>query len=152
MQEEILAKLYKYCAYQDRCRSELLDKLAAYEVPEEDWEDYLAHLEAERFWDEARYASAFVRGKFYHQQWGCHKIRHALRAKGLPTSLVAQTLSAEIDEDTYRQQAARLAQQKWQTLPRTENRLKRQEKTSRYLLQKGYEWEVIRSLLDELSP
>ncbi|RMG21567.1 MAG: RecX family transcriptional regulator [Bacteroidetes bacterium] len=143
---DILAKIYTYCAYQDRCTAEVRQKLLELGLPEDRLPQVLAHLETERYLDDERYTRSFVRGKFHHKKWGRHKIRHALRAKQLPAPLVETVLQEEIEEDAYRQSLQRLLAQKtaqWQKLPPHSRR----EKIQRFLLQKGYEWEEIRQLM-----
>lgn len=150
MQEEIVAKLYKYCAYQDRCTSEVIGKLWDWGIPGWQHDEYLAHLEDERFLDDARFVRSFVRGKFYHKSWGKEKIRHELRKKQVPKSLVEAGLAEEIEEEAYQNKVQDLAEKKWQQLE-GDPHLKRKEKVVRYLLQKGYLWDEFRTVVDQLN-
>lgn len=149
MQEEIIVKLYKYCAYQDRCTQEVIDKLQEYAVSPDEYDPYLAHLEDERFLDDERFVSSFVRGKFYHKSWGRQKIRHELRQKHLPQSMIEAGLLREIPEEEYREKADALLRRKWEQTDEAD-RFRRREKAARYLVQKGYEWEVFQDTLQEL--
>ncbi|MEL6672568.1 MAG: regulatory protein RecX [Bacteroidota bacterium] len=145
---EILTKIYKYCAYQDRCYQEVIRKLRELELPEEDEEAMIEHLEAERFLDQQRFAHSFARGKFTIKRWGKHKIRHALRQKGLKPLEIEAAIAGEISDEAYYQSMHYLVEQKirqYQGL----TILERNQKIGRFLTQKGYEgnlfWEVIRS-------
>ncbi|MEM9022951.1 MAG: hypothetical protein AAGB22_04370, partial [Bacteroidota bacterium] len=60
---EILHKLQSYCAYQERCRKEVFDRLREWRITGERAEEIVDQLEAENFVDEARFAQAFVQGK-----------------------------------------------------------------------------------------
>lgn len=150
MDETILTRLYKYCAYQDRCTSEIENKLREYEVPATQQAMYLEHLIAERFLDDVRYTRSFVRGKFAYKQWGPIKIKYALRGKGISGSLIDDILAEEIAPDAYQQTLRKLAEAKWDQWAK-EVPLTRKEKTARFLTQKGYPWSDIAPLLDILG-
>lgn len=138
----VLTRLYKYCAYQERCRKEVEKKLSELGVDQSDWPRLLAHLEAERFLDERRFAHSFARGKFTLKKWGRYKILAALRSKGISQSLAQQALANEVSDQAYFAVLDRLVEQKtaqWQHLPARE----RKDKILRYLKQKGYEWNLI---------
>ncbi len=140
--QQIRSKIYKYCAYQDRCTHEVSQKLMDLGLASEQLEDMLIHLENEKFFDDARFAHSFVRAKFMYKNWGRNKIRYALKAKVIPEHLIEQALAAEISLDDYRNVVAKLVKKKsmqWHQLPL----IKRKDKTSRFLLQKGFEWDEI---------
>jgi SOS response regulatory protein OraA/RecX len=138
----ILTKLYKYCAYQDRCRSEIEDKLRDFEVDPLEWENILAHLEDERFWNEERYARSYVRGKFRIKRWGKIKIQQALKRKRVPVPLIQLALAEEIDTEAYENALDHIAERKLKDLQREEP-LKKKQKLIRFLQQRGFEWDVI---------
>jgi regulatory protein len=150
MDESIIAKLYKYCAYQDRCTSEVEQKLVDYEVPPDQQAAYLVHLEAERFLDDARYARSIVRGKHLYKGWGRIKIRHELRRKGIAAALIDAAFQQELDPVAYQAKLTQLAHDKWQQWSH-EAILTRKDKTSRFLAQKGYDWQEIYAVLEDLE-
>ncbi len=147
----ILTKLYKYCAYQDRCAFEIRGKLRDWAVAPELWDSYLVHLAAERFWDEARYTQSFVRGKFAYKQWGRQKIRHALAAKMVDQALIEAALQSEISAEDYAETLHRLATRKWKEIPGDLSYEKR-AKLYRYLTQKGYEGAEISQAIQRVIP
>ncbi|MDP5171847.1 MAG: RecX family transcriptional regulator [Bacteroidia bacterium] len=140
----ILKKLYAYCAYQDRCRKEIEEKMKEWELPEEEWESWMAHLEAERFWDEARFVKSFVRGKFFHKQWGPLKIRQELRQRDIPEQMISATLAREIPHEEFTQTLEKLIDKKWR-----EYRETNRDKLIRFLLQKGYKWDEFGKMLPQ---
>jgi regulatory protein len=150
MNETILLKLCQYCAYQDRCTSEVEQKLSDLDVPPTEQLNYLAYLEAERFLDDRRYAGSFVRGKHYHKGWGRIKIRHHLQQKGLSGSLIETALREEIAAADYQATLQKLTRSKWQQWEE-EPLLTRKDKTSRFLAQRGYTWEEIMRALQEVA-
>ncbi len=98
MDQGALLKVMQYCAYQERCKQELLRKMRDLDVMTEDQEDMLLYLEEEGFWDEARFAVAFAGGKFRVKRWGKIKIAKALRQKGVPQNLIERAFRSEISD------------------------------------------------------
>ena len=136
-QQTLLPKIYKYCAYQERCRSEIESKLAEWGVAQDHWPAVLEHLAAERFWDEARFAYEFARGKFNQKQWGRQKIRHELRRRQVPEALIEQALEEAIAEPDYQQALQQLIAKKARKLTSLEQPQER-AKLIRFLQQRGY--------------
>ena len=100
-----IQKLARFCAYQERARTELLQKLRKLECPEEEWDEMVAEMERMNFWNEERFARSFVRGKFRQKGWGRVKIRQGLYMKGVEDGLVQLALEEEIGEEAYRERA-----------------------------------------------
>ena len=69
-QNEALEKIKKYCAYQERCQSEVRQKLYDFELHNNDIENILCSLIEQNFINEERFAKNFVRGKFRQKKWG----------------------------------------------------------------------------------
>ncbi|MEM7037314.1 MAG: regulatory protein RecX [Bacteroidota bacterium] len=147
---DILQKMGRYCAYQERCVQEVRQKLKKLECPEAAVEKIVARLLDEGFVDEARYARSFVRGKFGLKGWGKMKIRQALRMKGLDEELIASTLAAEVGVDQYRETVRKQALKKagkdgwpaeWEA----------RQKIKAFLLRKGFEFDVVNEVMAELG-
>ena len=101
--DEILNKIFKYCAYQERCRQEVERKLKALGAFASDVEEIMAYLEEEGFLNEERYARAFAGGKFRVKRWGRLKIRQELRKKRIDEDLIDHAIQWEIPETDYLQ-------------------------------------------------
>lgn len=145
-QREILQKIYSYCTYQERSLKEVREKLLQLGAEPLRCEEILVHLQEEKYVDEFRFAREFAHGKFANNKWGKKKIAHELAAKGVTDTLIRQALAMEISEEEYRQTLEKLFELKKKELAgfRTQEI---QNKIVRYLLQKGYEWEAISTLL-----
>lgn len=100
-----IQKLARFCAYQERARSELLQKLRKLECPEEEWDEMVEEMERMNFWNEERFARSFVRGKFRQKSWGKVKIRQALYMKGVDDGLIQIALDEEIPMGEYKEKA-----------------------------------------------
>jgi len=102
-----LAKLQKYCVYQDRCHSEARTKLLKLKVYGDDLENVMSELIQEDFLNEERFARSFVRGKYRMKKWGRDKIRMELKKKSISAYCIKKGME-EIEEDTYMSNAENL--------------------------------------------
>lgn len=103
--ESGIQKMARFCAYQERARSELMQKLAKLECPEEEREEVVEELGRLNFWNEERFARSFVRGKFRQKGWGKVKIRQGLYMKGVESGLIQVALDEEISMEAYKERA-----------------------------------------------
>jgi len=106
-----LARLEDLCARSERCGWELREKLRRWGIGNEDSEKILAHLRAGRYYDDSRFAEAFVRDKLLYSRWGRRKIRLGLMARRID-EVVAEEALAGIDDEEYRQILLTLAKAK----------------------------------------
>ena len=143
----IQGKIMKYCAYQDRSISEVIDKLYKLEVWKEEHDKYINYLIDNLFLDEIRFTTSFVRGKFRIKHLGKQKIKMHLKQKGIANSIIEKCINEEIDQKEYYKTASELIDFKANTLSET-NPFKRKQKLANYLLQKGYESDIVFSILN----
>lgn len=147
---DYLAKLEHYCAYQERCRSEVITKLYKLKIPETIHHKLIAELIAQDFIDERRYAESFIRGKISLKKDGLQKIKFALAQKGIDKLIIEQAL-AEQDQDLYRDNLNLLIKKKWELLRAKNDRTASHVKLCKYLLGKGYSYEDFKQQLTKLS-
>ncbi len=145
-----LEKIKHYCAYQERCHSEVRTKLLELKVYGDELEGMMAILIEENFLNEERFARAFARGKFYFKKWGRIKIRHQLKARNISTTLI-QIAMKEIDENDYEHTFNALAEKKLETLKAEKNKFVKMNKLKNYLLQKGFENDWVFNILKEID-
>ncbi len=148
MDKEILKKIYKFCAYQERYSTEVRRKLQALGTLSDEIPLILQHLEEEGFLNDKRYAHSFVRGKFSQKKWGKAKIRQGLREKGIEEALIHRALKEEIEEEDYLNTLTTLVEKKKKDIPDLSIR-KEKAKMIRFLQQKGYEAHLIYQVLQE---
>lgn len=147
--EEIRDKLAKYCAYQDRCQWEVERKLWEFKLIPEAHDQIMIFLIENKFLNEERFAKAFVRGKFNIKKWGRIKIRMELKKRQIPTKLIELAMR-EIDEDKYSSVLEELFNKKTIELKSERDSFKKKAKIRNYLLQKGFEADLISDLLFKL--
>ena len=146
--EQALQKIKQYCTYQERCHKEVKEKLYSYGLHKSDTEKIVADLIENDFLNEERFAIQFAGGKFRMKQWGRKKIQYELQQKGVNTYSTKVALK-ELDQTDYSDTLHKLASVKWESLA-TEHHLTRQAKTQAYLMQKGFEPELISKAIKEL--
>ncbi len=148
MHEVALQKIKSYCAYQERSHQQVRYKLIELEVYGDDLEEMISVLIAENFLNEERYARSIARGKFKIKQWGRQKINYALKQEKVSAYCIRQAMT-EIDEDEYLKTLDSLADKKLSTLKSEKNKFIKMTKLRNYLMQKGYESEYIRDILQQ---
>ncbi len=142
-------KIKHYCRYQERSHSEVKEKLYSLGLRKDMVEEFIAKLIEEDLLNEERFARQFARGKFSLKNWGKIKIRYELRQRKVSLYNINLGLE-EIDEKKYKATIQKLASQKWKLLKR-ESLPNRQAKTTRYLLQKGFESNLIQQVVKEIA-
>lgn len=148
--EQALQKLRHYCAYQERCHVEVKEKLYSFGLRKQMVEESIAQLIEEDYLNEERFAIQFAGGKFRMKQWGRVKIKHALKQKQVSTYCINKAMK-EIDEADYEKTLHKLAKQKWGSVKgEGVNGFVKMAKTTDYLLQKGFEPELIKRMVAEL--
>ena len=142
---QILSKIENYCAYQERSKYEVKNKLRLWNLTEQDIEDIISHLIQKRFLNEERFAQAYTSEKFRIHNWGKLKIKQGLKLRYIPEELIKKSLQT-LDLSDYRNKLKYLIEKKSKTL--TEKDIyKRRNKLLQYALTKGFEPEFITEVL-----
>lgn len=141
--EQAYQKLRHYCAYQDRCHAEVKEKAFSLGLKKADVEELTSRLIEEECLNEERYARSFAGGKFRMKQWGKLKIRAELKQRRVSEYCIATALG-EIDQNKYNEALHKLAVKRWSAVkgPGT-NLYVKMTKTRDYLMQKGYEANLV---------
>ena len=144
--EQALQKLKHYCAYQERCHSEVKEKLYQLGVWKKDHDEIIASLIEENYLNEERFAIAYAGGKFRVKQWGRVKIKYELKQKQVSNYSIKKAMK-QIDEEEYISVLNKLAKEKYAAL-KSEQYLVRKKKTMDYLLAKGFESDLVRKAVE----
>ena len=144
--EQALQKARHYCGYQERCHSEVQEKLYSYGLRKPQVEAALATLIEENYLNEERFAIQFAGGHFRLKKWGRIRIRYQLKLRHVSDYCIKKAL-ASIDNEEYDRTLARLLEEKWAALDGETHPLIRKRKVQEYLLQKGYEADRIAAVM-----
>ena len=147
--EQALPKIKQFCAYQERCHAEVRDKLYSFGLHKNEVEEIISTLITENYLNEERFAIHFAGGKFRMKQWGKIKIKQALKYKQVSDYCIRKALK-EIDGSDYEKTFKKLAEQKLKTLKSEKNIFIKKRKLQDFLLQKGFESEIVRGAVNNI--
>jgi regulatory protein len=147
--EIALKKAKYYCAYQERCHSEVMEKLYSIGLYKNAIDEVMAALIEENYLNEERFAIQFAGGRFRIKQWGKVKIKYELKQKQVSEYCIKKAL-ASIEEADYEKTLKKLFSQKKQTLKSEKNIFIKKRKISDYLVGKGFETARINELLQKI--
>ena len=146
--DEALAKLQRYCAYQDRCHKEVAQKLKDMQMIPQASEQIITTLIEENFLNEERFAMAFVRGKFKIKKWGRRRLISELKQRNISNYLVNKALG-QISDMEYKTTFEALAHKKANSL-KGGSVLKKKKKLADYLLYRGWESHLVYEKINQL--
>lgn len=147
--EEIKQKLMNYCVYQDRCQYEVEQKMREFMLIPEAKDEIFLYLLQENYLNEERFVRSYIRGKFNIKQWGRTKIKVHLKQKNISEKLITRCFD-EIDEIDY----LKSLQKQWLSYYEKLRGLKEYQKrmkTTKYLLSRGFEYDLIIQTQNEVS-
>lgn len=147
--EKAWQKIKHYCAYQERSHTETREKLYSFGLYKHEVETLLSRLIEEDYLNEERYAIAFAGGKFRMKQWGKVKIKYELQQKRVSPYCIKKALAA-IEEPDYEACLQKLAKAKLATLKGERNIFVKKTKLRNYLLQKGFEANMVMGIVNAM--
>ncbi|MEI6683603.1 MAG: regulatory protein RecX [Bacteroidota bacterium] len=145
----VIAKIARYCAFQERCRQEVLQKLKEWKVPPEQTDRITGYLEGNNFLNELRFARSFARGKFRSNKWGRIRIQYELKSRQIPGAFIREAMQ-EISEEEYRATLRQLILKKQLEIKAGKN-LNIREKIINFVSGKGFEPDLAAEVLKELK-
>ena len=139
---EIMTKMERFCAWQERCENDVRKKLTSFHLSEAQEVEVINHLKENNFLNEERFVELYVRGKV-RVGWGKQKIVAALRAKHIPAEL-ANRYCAAISNEDYGERLQNVIE-KWRRTHLDE--APNSPKLVRYLLSKGFGIEEVMTMI-----
>ncbi len=107
----------------------------------------MVSLIEENYLNEERFAMQFASGKFKLKQWGRNKIKFELKTKQVSEYLIKKALASISDEDYII--TIKKIYNKYYLTTKGISTKQRELKTKNYLLQKGFEFNVINNLFKD---
>lgn len=140
---EILKRLEYFCAYQERCEYDVLEKVKKLGLQNpEKTEMLIKRLQKDGFLDQKRFVNSYITGKVSIKKWGVNKIRAGLVQKRIEPVIIARGIM-EIDADLYQENLKALFEKKIITLKDYKTDYQQKSKVIRFLSSKGYSSEEI---------
>jgi regulatory protein len=135
-----------YCAKEERCQSQVIDKLISLGLTREESEDCVAELICQGYINEQRYAELFAVSKFHQNKWGKIKIAYYLKQKRISEPCIKKGVEA-IDYDEYISLIREIFSKKYYSIS-SEKRIKT-KKSFDYLLGKGFAYnDIVEAIKD----
>lgn len=144
--EELLTRLEYFCAYQERCEYDVLEKIKklGLDGPEKT-KLLIKRLQKEGFLDQQRFIASYVMGKVSIKKWGVNKIRAGLIQKRISPDDIARGIM-EIDTNIYQENLRSLFEKKIINLADYKTDYQQKSKVVRFLSSKGYTAEEVYGL------
>lgn len=134
--DEILKKLERFCAYQERCVFDVRQKLCRMEVSVSIQDKIISSLISEGFVNDKRFAGLYVRSKVNQKGWGRMRLKAELRRRNIDPVLIEEAL-CEFHGENEEKILISLLQKKQKEIVRYPVE-KQREKLIRYAIGKGY--------------
>jgi regulatory protein len=147
--KEAINKIEHFCAYQERCHEEVVQKLRTMKMDSEEIDTIMVHLISDNFLNEERFACSFARGKHRIKHWGKIRIVNELKSKKITQTLINSALK-EISPEEYATTFHTLAERHWESIRET-NLMKKRKKFCDYMLRRGFESNLVFEKVKELE-
>jgi regulatory protein len=151
----LLAKVQKFCDYQERYQQEVRDKLFSWGAKPDEIEQILCQLVEQDYINEERFARAFARGKFRIKQWGKNKIRQELKFRKISEYCIKQGV-LEISDDEYLNVLKNVIEKKSRNLagagltrPLSTLTVPQRGKIATYAISRGFEPDLVWDILNK---
>lgn len=146
---QILQKMEYFCVYQERCHTEVQEKLRSFFLTTIEKDEIIVKLIENNYLNEERFASIFSISKFHQKKWGKIRIKNELKARKISDFLITKAIK-EIDAEEYFTTFQIISEKFWETILE-KNALKKRKKFCDYFLRKGWESEMIYEKVKELQ-
>ncbi|QZK89165.1 RecX family transcriptional regulator [Flavobacterium sp. CHNK8] len=147
--KEAIKKIEHYCAYQERCHDEVVQKLRTMKMDSDEIDIIIVKLIQDNFLNESRFACSFARGKHRIKFWGKNRIVNELKFRNIGQYNINLALK-EISNEEYLDTFEKIAIRNWDSIKET-NLQKKRKKFCDYLLRKGFESNLIYEKVKELE-
>ena len=137
-----------YCAYQERCHKEVINKLKNLGIIQNAIDIIVADLIQNNYLNETRFAQSFARGKFKIKKWGKVKIHRELNKREISEYNIKMGMK-EISDSDYEETFNILLEKKLSELSHLSESEKKR-KIFNYLSYRGWEVEKIFEALRKL--
>lgn len=146
---ELKQKAEQYCAYQERCHKEVVQKLYDLRATRDEIDEIIVHLINTNFLNEERFARSYARGKHRIKKHGKVRIINELKFRNISSYNIKKALE-EISDDSYFATFSELSEKTWSSMTER-NKIKKKKKFCDMLLRKGYESDLVYQAWKQLS-
>lgn len=146
------AVAYRYLSYRDRSAAEIRRRLQRDDYPSEVVADVVYYLEEKGLVDDHRFAVEYAEGRFRSGGYGPLRVRADLRKKGvIPAAVDAALADVFAARDELLECARGAGAKRWKQLSSESDPLKRKKKVYDHLARRGFRYDMVRRVVDELE-
>jgi len=155
LQEEQYSKAFDKAlhllAYRPRSEKEIKDKLEKKDFHSKIIKRVIKELKKEDLLNDEKFTQLWIANRNLLKPSGKYVLEKELRQKGVKEDIIRKIIAQELDKEQELKLALKAAEKKkqiYQALPR----LERQQKMSQFLARRGFSWETIKKVLNQLEP
>lgn len=140
-----------YLAHKPRTKTEVRRKLRRNDVPAVVIDQVIDRMVELGYLDDQSYAQEYVRRRFASKGYGPIRIRSELKKRGIDRHLAETAIEEEFAEVDVVEAAREAAEKRWARLSGEEDPRKRRDKLYRHLKRRGYTYDTIRIVIEEIA-
>lgn len=128
----------------DRSIGEIREKLVAKKCSEEEIKEVLKFLCSNNFVNDERFAKNYIQNQLIIKPLGKYQLKMKLKRKLIPEEIVQKVLDEVVLDE---EKLAEVAFARWIRV--NEKKDNKYEKVCRHLLGRGFDWEVVKNVLEK---
>ena len=148
--KKIAIRVAKFCAFRERSPKEVREKIRKLGASDQEEDLIFTELQEGGFFDESRFAQAYVNDKFRFNKWGKVKIRYHLLQFDIKPKLIEEAISG-IPDELYENAVSELLKKKKDSLCAENDNLAKKKKVFNYLISKGFEYHDVQKQYELLD-
>lgn len=146
--QKILEKVFKFLSYRPRSQKEVREYLWRKKVDEEEGEAIVRQLEKDNYLNDEEFARWWVEQRTTFQPKGWQALKMELKQKGLKNEIIEEIRSQGLGVREF-ELAQKVAEKKLRSLGNLPS-LELKQKLSATLARRGFDWETIKEVVDEI--
>jgi regulatory protein len=147
--KEALSKATEICSHSEKCSYDIMLKCREWQLPREETTKVIEYLLKEKYLDQQRYATSFVRDKFRFNKWGKIKLAYALRQKQVEEQYSREALS-QLPAEDYQKVLRDLLSAKARTL-KEQDTWSRRNKLLAFAQSHGFEVDLALPIIEQIK-
>lgn len=145
--KKVLSSLQRQCSRRECCSTDVYKKaLKSLDGDVEATSMVLENLKADKYVDDLRYASAYIREKAAISGWGMTKISYMLAAKGIDRAVISEA-ARDVDPAASSRKLESVIRAKYRTLAEDPSV---KLKLLRFALGRGYSYDEVREVVEKV--
>jgi len=145
---EALNKMQNLCSGQEKCISDITQKLKTLKINNSDISEIIDNLIDNNFLNEERFAIAFANDKIKFNKWGLIKIKYELKSKRIKDNDIATAFSL-INQDDYKEMQILELTKKIKSISDEEDKQKLKSKMYNFAQSRGYDTNLTKIVIEK---